>query len=411
MIKKTCWAMAFVLLSPLGVAVAGEPTCRVLAERVGQESGDGPIFLRSYDGASGQGSPDDIALSTVAFTYDNALAAIALVACSHVPEARRIGEALRLAALHDRSGEPGRVRNAYRAGPQPSSPPPNGWWDKRANQWLEDDYQVGTSTGSVAWAALALLTLGQATKEASFTDAAAILAGWAVERTSDRRGAGGFTGGVFGSEATPRPLTWKATEHNVDLEAVFRGLEGAGAPGPWRTQAKVARAFLRAQWEPQEKRFLIGTLPDGVTANYGASGLDANLWPQLLPHPDPEWKNAIAFVERKHGVDGGFSFNHDRGGLWTEGTAQAALTYRVLGQSAKADALFATLAALQSPGGYLWATREDKITTGLAIGPESVTADLYYYRLPHLGATAWAALDAIGWNPLRPEGRNTLTIR
>ena len=51
-----------------------------------------------------------------------------------------------------------------------------------------------------------------------------------------------------------------------------------------------------------------------------------------------------------------------------------------------------------SPGGYLWATRQPRITTGLALGPDSATDDFHYYR-PHLGATAWAALAALGWNP------------
>lgn len=52
-----------------------------------------------------------------------------------------------------------------------------------------------------------------------------------------------------------------------------------------------------------------------------------------------------------------------------------------------------------SPGGYLYATRPQVLSTGLAIGPDSKTDDFLYYRRPHLGATAWAALAALGWNP------------
>ncbi|HET7779979.1 MAG TPA: hypothetical protein VFL07_15630, partial [Rudaea sp.] len=51
------------------------------------------------------------------------------------------------------------------------------------------------------------------------------------------------------------------------------------------------------------------------------------------------------------------------------------------------------------PSGYVYATREPRITTGLALSAQSTSADFYYYRLPHLGATAWAVLAALGHNP------------
>ena len=49
--------------------------------------------------------------------------------------------------------------------------------------------------------------------------------------------------------------------------------------------------------------------------------------------------------------------------------------------------------------GYVYATREPRITTGLAIGTDSGSADFYYYRRPHLAATAWALLAALKRNP------------
>jgi hypothetical protein len=33
------------------------------------------------------------------------------------------------------------------------------------------------------------------------------------------------------------------------------------------------------------------------------------------------------------------------------------------------------------------------------IGPNSTGPDFFYYHLPHLGATAWAVIAALGWNP------------
>ncbi len=75
------------------------------------------------------------------------------------------------------------------------------------------------------------------------------------------------------------------------------------------------------------------------------------------------------------------------------------MVYRALGAGKKADRRLAWLAGEISPGGFLWATDKPRITTGLALSPQSTTDDFYYYRLPHLGATAWAALAATGWNP------------
>lgn len=391
----TRWLLALslplsLLLAP-APAAASSPGCGVLAQRVDAVPGGGPAFLGSYDDAQ------DPALATAAFTYDNALAAIALTACGSLPQARRIGEALVLAATRDRAGAQGRLRNAYRAGAQAAPPPPNGWWDAARGQWLEDDYQVGTATGNVAWAALALLTLAEATGEARYRDAAAGLGAWVIARTADGRGPGGFTGGIHGGDAQPRPLTWKSTEHATDLDALFRWLDRLGVPGAWREHADAARAFIEAQRE--DGRFLTGTGPDGVTANRATSGLDAQLWPQLLPDVPAPWREAVAQVEKSHGVPGGFSFNDDRDGLWTEGTAQAALVYRVLGDEPAARRLLDTVAAQRAPGGYLWATPQERLRTGLAIGPDSTEDDFFYYRLPHLGATAWAVLAAEGWNP------------
>ena len=63
------------------------------------------------------------------------------------------------------------------------------------------------------------------------------------------------------------------------------------------------------------------------------------------------------------------------------------------------DALWQLLASQRSPNGLYYATPSPRISTGLAIGPDSKGPDFFYYRWPHLGATAWIALAAKGWNP------------
>ncbi len=379
--------------------------CATLAAQVDSIPGGGAVLLRSWDGADGSSAPAEPALATAAFTYDNALAAIALTACGRHVEAVRIGDALLEAATADRLGAAGRLRNAYRAGAQGERPiPPNGWWDSAAGRWDEDPTQVGTATGNVAWAGLALLTLGQATGEPRWRDGARVLAGWAVAHTADRRGPGGYSGGITGYDDAPRRVGWKSTEHNTDLAALFAWL--ARDEPAWAAPAQAARAFLAAMWDGGSGRFLIGTLPDGLTPNTAGAGLDAQVWPLLLPGAPPAWRRTLAWIERRYAVPGGFDFNDDRDGLWVEGTAQAALAYGVAGRPAESERLLAGLAGQVSPGGYLWATREPRITTGLALGPDSTSADFYYRRRPALAATAWAVLAGLGWNPFtgRPGG-------
>ncbi|WP_330888373.1 hypothetical protein [Rudaea sp.] len=369
----------------------------MLASRVDATQGNAPVFLRSYDHERGTGESDEPALRTAAFTYDNALAVIALLACDKREQAARIGEALRVAAMGD-----AHLRNTYRAGAVEGKPLPNGWWDRKASRWVEDAYQDGTATGNVAWAALALLAMHDATGEVCWRDAAVKLANWIVASAADTRGGGGFGDGIEGFDATPGKISWKSTEHNIDLVALFAWLDRLDAKGEWKRHERQARGFVDTQWDAASAHFWIGTLLDGVTPNRTTSGLDVQLWAQLLPNADKRWQQALAWVERKHGVAGGFDFNDDRDGLWTEGTAQAALVYRRLGRGDEAAKLFATIAQQASTGGFLYATREPRITTGLAVGGDSTSADFYYYRRPHLAATAWAALAALDRNPFEP---------
>ncbi len=380
-----------------GAEAFASKSCPALAARVDTVAGSAPIFLRSYDHERGADEPDEPSLRTAAFAYDNALAVVALLACDRKPQAARVGEALRLAAIGD-----ARLRNTYRAGVVENDKPlANGWWDRKAGRWVEDAYQDGTATGNVAWAALALLALHDATGEARWRDAAVKLANWIVANSADARGAGGFNGGSEGFDAAPKKVTWKSTEHNIDLVALFTWLARVDANGGWNKRAQQARGFVDAQWDAASGHFWIGTLADGATPNRAVSGLDVQLWAQLLPDADKRWQRALLWAESKHGVPGGFDFNDDRDGMWTEGTAQAALVYRRVGRDEDAAKLFASIRQLQA-NAYVYATREPRITTGLAVGGDSRSADFYYYRRPHLGATAWALLAALNRNPFVP---------
>jgi len=147
------------------------------------------------------------------------------------------------------------------------------------------------------------------------------------------------------------------------------------------------------------QRFNIGTKEDGATISTESSGLDAQLWPLLAaPEGSCAWARGLEWVEKHHRFEAGYGFSRNPDGIWTEGSAQAAATLVARTGSAP-EALWQLLASQRAGNGLYYATPSSRISTGLAIGPDSAGADFYYYRWPHLGATAWIALAATGFNP------------
>ncbi|CAO4134811.1 hypothetical protein [Methylorubrum extorquens] len=374
----------------------GRELCRALSGAVERTAPDGdPVFLASYEpGPDEKEVPPP--LRSTAFSYDNALAATTLAACGDLRRARQIGEAFLVAIESDRTFEDGRIRNAYRAGPVRARPvllP--GWWDAANKRWSEDRYQDGTATGNVAWVGLALLNLRDATQDPRFEKGATRLAAWIRARTARHNGPG-FTGGLDGYDPDQASLSWASTEHNLDIVALGMRL---GKPDD-RAMAASARTFLDAAFDERAGCFRMGTDTDGHMRGVEAVALDTQLWPLLgVVDPPEAWRRALYCATTRLGVPGGFDFNDDRDGLWVEGTAQAALAYRSVQNEATAGELLQTLAGQRAPSGWLYASREARLTTGLRIGPASTQDDFFYFRRPHLGATAWAALAALGHNP------------
>ena len=373
--------------------------CRGLIDQM-KGPNDEPYFLQSF-GAANSDSHLHPTLENTAFTYDNAVAAIALYACGRPTEARRIADALVRAVETDRYYKDGRLRNAYRSGVpvRDRAIELPGYWSNPENRWIEDGYQVGSHTGSTAWGALALLTAYDETGEQAFLHSAQRIMKWINTNTADVVEPGYF-GGFFGHEPKPERLSWKSTEQNTDVYAANIWLAKINPLGGWRNQADSAERFLTSMWDKGEGRFFIGTVTDSSKPNFTSSGIDALLWPLIaVPSLTERSADVIAWTETNHGVPGGFDFNSDRDGVWLEGTAQAALVYRLLSDKTKAETLFSTIADQVASNNLVYATDKDQITTGLEVGPGSTPGDFKYYRLPHVGATAWAALAALDWNP------------
>jgi hypothetical protein len=270
-----------------------------------------------------------------------------------------------------------------------------GWWDDKQNIWAEDAAQDGTSTGNVAWAALALLTLHQATKQESFLADAERLIDWVIAKVSS---GSGFRGGFHGYDPQQVGLTWISTEHNVDVYAAATWLFRLTSDSKYANAASQARQFLQRAFAVDH--FLLGTKPDGSLADSRMLALDVQLWPWMaIPDAPQQWRSGLNFAATHLAVEDGFDFNGDRDGLWVEGTAQASLAYRIAGDPQRSAQLLMMLEADRTPSGFLNATRGARVSTGLSIDPTGTEPDFFYFRRPHLGATAWAPLAAESWNP------------
>jgi len=388
-IVKRILALATVFCAVSGAA-AGD-ACGTLAASVAPAPG-GPVFLASYPGTTIR------ELKDVAFLYDNAVAAVALIGCNDVARARRIGDAILLAQDHDRAWHDGRLRNATLAGALAKPVKLAGWWDDNLKKWVEDRYQVGSDTGNQAWAMLALLALDSATHDPHYRAGALRLGQW-LERWRDGRGPGGFTGGVFGHEPRPDVLTWKSTEHNTDLVAAFRALARATADTHWLTDAAAAERMVRESWMRDCRCFAVGTGLDGATPNRFLA-LDAQIFPLLALDRTARYRGALATMRRQLARDGGYAYSEERAGLWTEGTAQAALLMELLHRDADAAALGHALAAMRTPSGAYIAADTRAHATGFMLDTDP-TQPRDYFHIPALAPLAWAALAERKVNPFR----------
>lgn len=370
-------------------AQEGAPACAALARAMGDAPG--ARFLASYPTST------DPAIKDAAFLYDNAAAAIALVGCGERAKAARIGDAILLTLAHDRYWRDGRLRNAYLAGRMAAEPVKlPGWWDKKQNRWVEDRYQAGSDTGNMAWTMLALLALDEGAPDGRYRDGAAKIGAW-LARWRSTTGPGGFTGGALGHEPEPVTQAWKSTEHNADLAAAFSALARRGDKAPWDGHGAAAARFVRAMWNDVCRCFAAGTGADGITPN-PLLALDAQVWPLLaMPHDAAQRMHVIGTAQTRLSNGEGFSYSEAAGGFWTEGTAQMALLLRLSGEEKNAGMLMRAIEDQRSESGFYNAA-DATLATGLAVEADP-SQTRHYFRMPHLGATAWVALAQQRFNP------------
>jgi hypothetical protein len=323
---------------------------------------------------------------TVSTIYDDALVLDAYLAM-HTGwgdvRAERIGNALVYLQTHG----PGRLYDEY--APGGITHPGHVHMASRAS-----------NTGDVAWAGLALAQLYAATGNTRYLDAAVGIGRWIQANCVSDRGPGGYTGGYDGSGGR---ITWKSTEHNIDVFALFRLLARLTGHPAWQARAGHARRFIVAMWDRPPGEFDVGTLANGVASNESLYAEDVNSWSYLALR-DPAYATSVSWVIRNlsstagpfHGVS---VSTCDRGGVWFEGTAHLADALETLGTPADIRRAAGYLATIR----YAQADGPDADGRGIMASSENGLTDCegdFLYASLHTGTTAWYILAARAIDPL-----------
>jgi len=393
-----------------------------------------PRFLVSYQTEKSTNAFDKVERNA-GFVYDNAVAMIALIAAGDLDRARTIADAMIYAQAKDRFFKDGRLRNAYQGGDYKLPPgwlpnnKPNtvrmpGWYDAGRSTWFEDESQVSSNTGNIAWSMLALLDLYGATHEQPYLEGAEGLGEWVIQNTHDTRGHGGFTGGYDGWENGAASASasscaskvfvkgqckrlYKSTEHNIDLFAAFSRLYILEGNAKWEQAAQEAKTFFLSMWNPAGANFWTGTDEGGVNASKGVVPLDIQVWSlEALGTEAGPYLGTLHFVEEHFKTSLGYGFKENGGNAcgdhtWFEGTAQVAVAYLLLADDeAKWQSILDDMHSAQDASGGVPATDGTCLNTGFLLDDNQPWE--YFPRL-HVGATGWLKLAESGVDPFRPD--------
>jgi hypothetical protein len=266
-------------------------------------------------------------LHNSAQVYDQAVVLLAFLA-RHQPDDLRRAELLARALVEaqhkDRTFKDGRLRNAYAGGelidPDLGTTRLPGSYDWSARKFVEDENVVGTDTGNMAWAALALVQAHALLPKRAgdpFLKAAVSLAHWIVANTKVEDPLRGFSGGVQGFEQAPgvpegqQRRDYRATEHNIDLAALFAHLAaGASDPeesGHWTAQMIHARSFvdkMRAGGAVVSPYWTGTSGGAGMQVNKSVVPLDVQTW-SVLSTRDPGQSTGAPASRAAQGHAGG----------------------------------------------------------------------------------------------------------
>ena len=361
-----------------------------------------PVLLRSYD-------TDNVYIQNAAFSYDNALVAMAFLSEGMQAESAQILDAFVYAVENDRH-VPGRVRNAYAVGDISALPGWEsgarlpGWYDADAGetgQWYEDRYQVGSNVGNTAYVALALLQYDAAYGGETYLNTAKTLMDWVLETCADGNPGftAGFDGWAEGKEPVVYPFTYKSIEHNIDAYAAFRQLYARTGEIKYQEAANSALTLIKSMYDEAAGVFYTGTTEDGATPSRDNIVLDAQVWAALALGDDfAPYEASLNRVASMRTAVGGYPFceSGSDGGWWAEGTAYTALLYRLRGEDASAASAMDALCAIQLESGLFPAATVAALPTGFELFDGTPWT---YSDDPHIAPAAWFIMAANGFNP------------
>jgi hypothetical protein len=151
-------------------------------------------------------------------------------------------------------------------------------------------------------------------------------------------------------------------------------------------------------WLAECRCFAAGTGKDGLKPN-PLLALDAQLWPLMaIPGAQARHGEAAKTAQQRLSQSNGLAYSEALKGMWTEGTAQAALYFKLAGDRAAAGKYETTVRAMRQEDGSYFASNTAALPTGFMLESDP-TQPRQYFRIPHLAAASWAALAARGYNP------------
>lgn len=403
------------------------------------------LFLGQMMDAYAQGSTirlcqsysDQIAGGTffsTAFIYDNALLALAYLArgeSDDMTRAQIIGDAILYAQQVDPAGD-GRFRQAYFAG----VPDSNGVYVTPGLSFFQ-----GSAVGDVAWPGIALARLYARTGKKAYLDGALRAANFIETTTRDDVNVppGGY---YYGNGQTN-----KSTEHNIDVYSLYTMLARLSGQTSWLNGAQHAKAFVQAMWDAPSGHFWTGT-SDPTHIFYDNSPEDCQTW-SYLAFRDPAYAISIEWVKTNLATtDTTFAFNNswgnnglrlrvsgmtfaslsklgtvlgdqtvDADAVWLEGTGHliAALLFRRMppdhdipsfhGDLDLANFLIENVQVAQNSLGAGQTVNQQPLIVGQGLTASTSVLNtgfnFNYFPYYHIGATAWYAMGALGYNPMQ----------
>ncbi|EFA6861210.1 phage tail protein [Escherichia coli] len=306
-----------------------------------------PLLIRSY-WMPEDADPDVIrVMKDRCYTYDQALAALALMVQRHEAVERYVSG---LCALVDENGgvkffvnrlSAMSSRAYYRLG--------NAAWVYYALAFYLEKYPDGAQINIVRAKLLSGI---------SWLDSFLVTAPGDLREGLYKGGLGRYVNGEFDASFVAE---WCALEHNVDIWFLFELMGRLGFDGFTERAEKLAQSIIRGMWMEEEGRFRQGVHP---THYDNAAALDQSSWGGLfVANIDAEkaakcrkYMGRFLFGTREttgytpYHPDYGYS-GHSRG-VWVEGTAGVALFERKLGNELTAVNLIAAMAPLRDEYGY-----------------------------------------------------------